>query len=400
MVRKVDNNKSGLPDFSNTEIAFAAKSDAALKKAARLFGTMNKKWLVDLSAPLGLIAMKWKLPFIKWIAKATVFDQFVGGTTLLKTMPVINQLYESNILTILDYGAEGRDTEKGYNQSMNEFIRAIEFAATNDSTPIVVVKISSLTRHSLLESIQNGESLNIKTRRNYRSLLKRVDAICHVSAEQGVSVFFDAEESWIQNTIDHLVLLMMRRYNQKRVVVYNTYQMYRHDRLQFLIDNFSYAEETGFMIGAKLVRGAYMDKERSRAKEMGYNSPIQIDKAATDDGYNMALRFCLDNYEKIAVCNATHNQASCLLMAELMEKNNISRDHPHALFCQLYGMSDHLTYNLAHAGFLAAKYVPYGLIEDVFPYLVRRAQENTAVVGDMSREYGFVKKELDRRKLE
>ncbi len=398
MVKKADNNGAGLPDFSNTEIAFAAKSDAALKKAARLFGTMNKKWLVDLSAPLGLTAMKWKLPFVKWIAKATIFDQFVGGTTLLNTTPVINKLYESNVLTILDYGAEGRDTEKGYNQSMNEFIRAIEFAATNESTPVVVVKISSLTRHGLLVSIQNGESLNKETRREYRNLLKRIDSICHVSTEQGVSVFFDAEESWIQNTIDHLVLLMMRRYNQERVVVYNTYQMYRHDRLQFLIDNFSYAEDQHFMLGAKLVRGAYMDKERDRAQEMGYKSPIQVDKAATDDGYNMALRFCLDNYEKIAVCNATHNQESCLLMARLMEEKGIPRDHPHTLFCQLYGMSDHLTFNLAHAGYLASKYVPYGLVEDVFPYLVRRAQENTAVVGDMSREYGLVKKEMDRRK--
>jgi len=207
--------------------------------------------------------------------------------------------------------------------------------------------------------------------------LKRIDAICHVSSEQKVSVFFDAEESWIQNTIDHLVLIMMRRYNRERVVVYNTYQMYRHDRLQFLLDNYSYAEENGFMIGAKLVRGAYMDKERDRALEMGYTSPIHKDKAATDDGFNMALRFCIDNFEKIAVCNATHNQDSCLLMAELMQEKNIPKDHPHLL----------------------VKYVPYGLIEDVFPYLVRRAQENTAVVGDMSREFGLVKQELDRRKL-
>jgi len=398
MVKKIKNQSEELPDFSNTEIAFAAKSDAELKKAARLFGTMNKKWLVDLSAPLGLFAMKWRLPFVKWIAKATIFDQFVGGTTLLNTMPVINKLYESRVQTILDYGAEGRTTEKGFNQSMNEFIRAIEFADQNESTPIVVVKISSLTRHGLLESIQEGETLTAETRREYRSLLKRIDSICHVSSEKSVSVFFDAEESWIQNTIDHLVLLMMRRYNRERVVVYNTYQMYRHDRLQFLFENFTYAEQQDFLVGAKLVRGAYMDKERARAREKGYKSPIQKDKAATDDAYNMALRFCLDHYKKIGVCNATHNQESCMLMAEIMQEKSIPRDHPHLLFCQLYGMSDHLTFNLAHAGFLAAKYVPYGLIQDVFPYLVRRAQENTAVVGDMSREYGLVDQEIQRRK--
>lgn len=400
MVKKIKQQSEALPDFTNTEIAFAAKSDAELKKSARLFGTMNKKWLVDLSAPLGLWAMKWRLPFVKWIAKATIFDQFVGGTTLLKTMPVINKLYESDVLTILDYGAEGRSSEKGYNQSMNEFIRAIEFADKNESTPVVVVKISSLTRHGLLESIQNGETLNSDTRKEYRSLLKRIDSICHVSSENTVSIFFDAEESWIQNTIDHLVLLMMRRYNRERVVVYNTYQMYRHDRLQFLFENFSYGEQHDFMIGAKLVRGAYMDKERDRAREMGYLSPIQKDKDATDDAYNMALRFCLDHYEKIALCNATHNRESCMLMAEIMKEKSIPRDHPHLLFCQLYGMSDHLTFNLAHAGFLASKYVPYGLIQDVFPYLVRRAQENTAVVGDMSREYELVDREIRRRKQE
>lgn len=391
--------QSALPDFTNTEIAFAPKSNAELKKAARLFGMMNKKWLVDFGASLGLWAMKWKLPFVQTIAKATMFGQFVGGTTLLNTMPAIEKLYQSKVLTILDYGAEGRDTEIGYNQSMNEFIRAIEFAAKNESTPIVVVKVSSLTRHGLLESIQNGESLTKETRKEYRNLLKRIDAVCHVATEQGVAVFFDAEESWIQATIDHLVILMMRRYNKERVVVYNTYQMYRHDRLQFLFDNYSVAEKKGYKIGAKLVRGAYMDKERDRAKEMGYESPIQKDKAATDDAYNMALRFCLEHYENIAFCNATHNQESCMLMAKIMTERQLDRNHPHLKFCQLYGMSDHLTFNLADTGFQVAKYVPYGQVSDVFPYLVRRAQENTAVVGDMSREYGLVKQEMNRRKI-
>lgn len=387
-----------LPDFTNTKIAFASKTDAALKQAARLYGWMNKKWLVDIGAPLGLWAMKWQLPFVKTIAKATMFGQFVGGTTLLNTMPVIEQLYESNVLTILDYGAEGRDTEKGYNQSMNEFIRAIEFAAKNESTPVVVVKVSSLARNALLESIQKGESLTKETRREYRYLLKRLDSICHVASSQGVAVFIDAEESWIQDAIDHLVILMMRRYNTEKVVVYNTYQMYRHDRLQFLFDNYSVAEKKGYKMGVKLVRGAYMDKERERAEEMGYPSPIQIDKAATDDAFNMALRFCLEHYENIAICNATHNLESSMLMAEIIQHHNLDRQHPHLMFCQLYGMSDNITFNLADAGFRAAKYVPYGQVSDVFPYLVRRAQENTAVVGDMSREYEMVMTEVRRRK--
>ncbi len=385
-------------DFSNTEIAFANKSDSDLNKMAWLFSLMNKGWLVNLLSPAGLIAVKWGLPFVKPIIKTTIFEQFVGGTTLLESQKAIEKLYANNTLSILDYGAEAKSTEKDFNITMNENIRAIEFAYTHDSVPVISTKITGLARFQLLEDIQNGVPFTRETRREYRNVLKRLDAICHVAHEKKVGVFFDAEESWIQNTIDHLVYQMMRRYNRDRAIVYNTFQLYRHDRLQFLMDMHAKAQEDGFLLGAKLVRGAYMDKERERAEEMDYPSPIQPTKKATDDAYNTALRYCIKHYEEIATCNATHNAESCLLFAQLIHEQRLPKDHPHLNFCQLYGMSDHLTFNLANAGYNVAKYLVYGQIEEVVPYLIRRAKENAAVTGDMSREYELVMKEVRRRK--
>ena len=386
-------------DFSNTEIAFSDKSDKELKRAAWLFSMMNKAWLVNIGSSLTMLALQTRIPFVKSIIKNTMFRQFVGGTTLLECQHNIDRLYRNNTLTILDYGAEAKTSEKDFNQTMNETIRAIEFAASNESAPVVSAKITGLARFDLLESIQNGEPLTKATRREYRSILKRVDSVCFVASEKKVGVFFDAEESWIQFTIDHLVNLMMKRYNKKEVIVYNTFQMYRIDRLQFLFHSFDRANKGGYMLGAKLVRGAYMEKERDRAQEMGYPSPIHPNKAATDDAYNTALRFCVDNYERIASCNATHNADSCKLQADLIAERNIDKKHPHLNFCQLYGMSDHITFNLAHAGYNVAKYVVYGQVREVVPYLVRRANENKAVTGDMSREYKLIDKELKRRKL-
>jgi len=386
-------------DFSNTKIAFSNKSDKALNKAAWLFSMMNKPWLVDIGSSLGLLALKMRLPFVKSIIKATIFDQFVGGVTLLDSQKNIDDLYQHNTLTILDFGVEAKEEEKDFNMTMNENIRAIEFAATNKSAPIISTKITGLARFELLESIQKDEVLDKKTKSEFRNVLKRVDSICHVAAENGVGVFIDAEESWIQDTIDHITDVMMKRYNKEKVVVYNTFQMYRKDRLQFLMDSFEKSKKEGYLLGAKLVRGAYMEKERIRAGEMDYVSPIQVNKQSTDDAYNIALRFCIENYERIASCAATHNAESCQLQAKLIQEKGIPKDHPHVTFCQLYGMSDHLTFNLADAGYNVSKYLVYGQVNEVFPYLVRRAKENTSVSGDMSREYSLIMKEMKRREL-
>ncbi|MEL6660067.1 MAG: proline dehydrogenase family protein [Bacteroidota bacterium] len=384
-------------DFANTEIAFAHKTNDQLRKAAWLFGLMNKHWLVGIGSSLGLTAIRLRLPFVESIVKATIFEQFCGGTTLLESQPAIDQLEKHKTYTILDYGAEAKISEEDFNHTMKETIRAIEFAKHSDAVPVVSTKITGMARFGLLESLQQGIPLTRTTRVEYKSILKRLDSICHVASTQGVGVFFDAEESWIQDSIDHLVTVMMRRYNRGKVVVYNTIQLYRHDRLQFLFDSYNLATRGGYMLGAKLVRGAYMEKERERAAEMGYDSPIQPNKEATDDAFNTAIRFCVDHYEEIASCNASHNADSARLQAELIVEKGIERRHPHLNFCQLYGMSDNLTFNLAQAGFNVAKYVPYGQVREVVPYLIRRAQENSSVTGDMTREYGLVLKELRRR---
>jgi proline dehydrogenase len=384
-------------DLSNTEIAFAHLSDSELRRTSWLFGMMNQPWLVKYGSALGLWAVENGLPFAETLVRNTIFDQFCGGTTLLNCQETIDRLAKYNTLTILDYGAEAKETELDFNHTMNENIRAIDFASASKHIPVLSTKITGLARFGLLEKIQAEQALTREDIGEYRNVLKRLDAVCYHAAKKGVSVFIDAEETWIQDTIDHLVWLMMKRYNKKRVVVYNTFQMYRHDRLQFLTESFDRAKQEGFLLGAKLVRGAYMEKERTRAEEMAYESPINADKQATDDMYNTALRFCLDHLDHLAVCNASHNADSSRLMVEIMERKGIPPDHPHTLFSQLYGMSDNITFNLARGGYRVGKYMPYGQVNEVIPYLIRRAQENSSVAGDAGREYSMVLEEVKRR---
>ena len=386
-------------DFQNTEIAFSHLSNTDLKKSLRLFGLMNHHWLVGLGAKIGVPAIKLKLPFVQSVVKKTIFHQFCGGTNLLETQNTIDKLQEKNVLTILDYGAEGKESEADCNVTMNETIRAIHFASKKDAVPVVSSKMTGLASNALLEKLQAGKGLSTAELRAYRSLLKRIDAICYNASIHNTAIYFDAEETWIQQSIDHIVTIMMRRYNKKKIVVYNTHQMYLKDRLQYLIDSFDLAEKRGYLIGAKLVRGAYMEKERERAQEMDYPSPIYDTKEATDESFDTGIRFCLSNFEKIGLSNATHNEKSNRLMAEYMEDKGIPRDHPNLNFSQLLGMSDNITFNLAHAGFNAAKYVPYGPIAEVVPYLIRRAEENSSITGDMSREFKLVQTEVKRRSL-
>jgi proline dehydrogenase len=386
-------------DLFNTEHAFAHLSDSELKKSMWMFRMMNNRWLVRYGSRVGLWAVENSLPFAEMAVRNTIFEQFVGGATLLESQPNIDRLAAHQVLTILDYGAEAKSSENDFNLTMNENLRAIDFASRSAYIPIISTKITGLARFELLERIQAAVELTKAEQSEYRNVLKRIDAICHHAAQKGVAVFIDAEETWIQDSIDHLVWLMMKRYNRNRVVVYNTFQLYRTDRLQFLTESFDRARRYNFILGAKLVRGAYMEKEAARAAEMGYPNPINPSKQATDDHYNTALRFCIDNIEHIALCNASHNAESVRLQVELMDQKGIVRNHPHALFSQLFGMSDNLTFNLAHAGFRVAKYLPYGQVIEVIPYLIRRAQENSAVSGDMSRELSFILTEVRRRGL-
>lgn len=386
-------------DFKNTKNAFQHKSDAQLKKAAWLFGLMNQPWLVGIGSQLGIAAIRLHLPFVTTIVKNTIFEQFCGGTSLEDCQTTIDELGKYKSSTILDYGAEAKETEEELDVTKNETIRAIIFASTNSDVPVVSTKISGLASTELLEAVQENEYYNASLQRQYKNVLDRLHAICKVAVKHKVGVFFDAEESWLQDAIDHFVNLMMDDYNRESVIIYNTFQMYRADRLDYLKKSFRRAKKNGYMLGAKLVRGAYMEKERERAKAKGYPSPIHPDKAAVDEAYNKAVVFVVKNYEQIASCNASHNEESALLQARLIEEQNLPKNHPHLNFCQLYGMSDHITFNLAEAGYNVAKYVPYGKVRDVVPYLIRRAQENSSVSGDMGREYALVLKEIKRRGL-
>lgn len=397
--------------FDNTENAFAYKSDKSLKKAHFLFSSMGFGWLVQIGTRLTPWAIRSGLP-IKGIIRNTIFEQFVGGETLAETASVAETLGKFNVQVILDYGVEGGDYgEEGLDHACDEFIRVIEYAATQPNIPFMSIKVTGLARFGLLEKLDaaalaksgfegrvHTEVLHENELAEWERVIARMHRICATAAAKNVGVLIDAEETWIQDPVDALSMVMMEQYNKKSAVVYNTVQLYRHDRLQFLKDSYQSAEAKGFILGAKLVRGAYMEKERKRAEEMSYPSPIQPNKEATDRDYNQAVEFCIDHIERIATIVASHNEYSNLLATKLLVQRGLSLHHEHIHFSQLYGMSDNITFNLAKAGCPVSKYLPFGPIHDVIPYLMRRAQENSSVSGQTGRELGLIRKEMDRRK--
>lgn len=384
-------------DFQNTEIAFERKSNKELKRMKWLFRLMSKNFLVSIGGKITLLALRLRLP-IKGLIKMTIFPQFCGGTSLEASESTIFELAQYNVATILDYGAEGKETEADFDRSMKQTIKSIEFASTNTMVPVVSCKITGLTRFALLEKMHRGDTLSESEQAEAERSLNRLNKICEAAHHNRMGVFIDAEESWIQGPIDDWVDLMMQRYNMDYPSVYNTFQLYLKDRYAFLEASYEKAQQRGYILGAKLVRGAYMEKERERAEEMGYPNPIQPSKAACDTDYNKAVEFCLPRYESIASCLASHNEYSTRLQLQLINSLGIPPKHPHINFCQLYGMSDNLTFNLAKAGYTVAKYMPYGPVKDVIPYLIRRAEENSAVGGEVGRELQLIQAELKRRK--
>jgi len=385
-------------DVDNTEIAFAHRSDEELRESRRLFRLMNNRGLVTMGSKITPALLKFKIPLVKPMVKATIFRQFVGGETLQDTQAVIDLLSANHTLTILDYGAESKSTEEELDGVVKALINTIDLAAANSSVPVISTKLTSLTPNSILIKMQSGAPLTDDEEAEKQKLIRRLDSICKKAYDQKVGVMVDAEESWMQDTIDSLVDEMMETYNKKEVIVYNTFQLYRSDKLDFLKASQEKARSRGYLLGAKLVRGAYMKKEADYAADNGTDNPIHTSKSATDRDYNQGLVYCVDNYQTIASVCASHNAKSNLLQAYLIDQKSINPKHPHLNFCQLYGMSDNLTFNLAKAGFNVAKYVPYGPLDEVIPYLIRRAQENTAVTGDMSRELSFIVDEIKRRK--
>lgn len=384
--------------FDNTKIAFASKSNADLNKSYVLFTMMGRTSWVKIGKSLTNAALTLHLP-INGIIKATIFKQFCGGENIEDCKNAIENLGNYNIGTILDYSVEGKESEDDFNRTANEIMATIDRAVNDKNIPFCVFKVTGVARFSLLEKVTMQAPLNEWETKEWENVKSRVNKICEKAHYLKVSIFIDAEESWIQNAIDDLANSMMVLYNKEQAIVYNTFQLYRNDRLQFLKLSHANAIKNGYFLGAKLVRGAYMEKERERAIAKNYPSPINDDKKMSDSHYDSALTFCVENIANIGLCAGTHNETSAMHLVYLMNANNILPGDNRIYFSQLLGMSDHISFNLSQKGYNVAKYVPYGPVRDVLPYLIRRAEENTSVKGQTGRELNLIIKEKNRRKL-
>lgn len=383
--------------FEDTETAFALKTDTELDRAYFLFKMIQSEPLVRIGTAITNFALKAHMP-VEHLIRASVFDHFCGGVTEEDCLPVIEKMYTKNVHATLDYSVEGKEDENQFDLAQKIILQNIDFAQEKNSIPFAVFKPTGFGRFALYQKLTEGIELTTKEKSEWQKVIQRFDTVCKVAHDKNVTLLIDAEESWMQGAADDLIELMMQTYNKEKAIVFSTLQMYRWDRLDYLKGLYKRARENGFCVGMKVVRGAYMEKERERAEEKGYPSPICKDKQATDDNYNAAIRFMMDN-EKMALFAGTHNEESSHLLMELAEAKEISKNDSRLWFGQLYGMSDHISYNLAKEGYNVAKYLPYGPVRDVMPYLIRRAEENTSVSGQTSRELSLLKRERKRRKL-
>jgi len=383
--------------FDDTEVAFSYKSDTELKKANLIFSIVNNPATSAIATSLAKWSLALRLP-IKGLIRATVFKHFCGGETIDQSDKTAQNLYKFGIGTILDYSAEGEKTEEGFEKTDQEIINTIEKAKGNPAVPFSVFKVTGLAAFDLLEKVQGKEKLSEEETAAWERVRLRVDRICKKGFDNNVPVLIDAEDSWIQNPIDELAYEMMAKYNNEKAIIFNTYQMYRADMLGNLKKSFEQAIKQNYFLGAKLVRGAYMEKEEARATKLGYSNPIHTTKEATDEAFNQGLAFCIENRNRISLMCGSHNEYSNQYLASLIKKHGLKHNDPHVWFAQLMGMSDNISFNLAKVGYNVAKYVPYGPVESVMPYLLRRAAENTSVAGQSSRELSLIRKELRRRR--
>lgn len=384
--------------FEDTSVAFASKSDSQLKKTYWLFAMMNRAGLVNVGTFFIKLALRLHLP-VKNIIKSTIYEQFCGGETIQECESTIRLLASSDIGTILDYSIEGEDEEAVFDATTAELLRTIDRAASAKDIPFTVFKLSGIAPSDLLEKVQRKDTLTPEQQQAYDRVVKRVEQLCSQAHLRSVRIFFDAEETWIQNVIDTMAYTMMERYNTRRAIVFNTYQLYRNETFEAYKNAYLEARQKNYFLGGKLVRGAYMEKERLRARENNYRTPIHESKEATDQDFNAAVDFSLEHLDSLEVCLGTHNELSCLHCTEKMEKLGIKPGDSRVWFAQLLGMSDNISYNLAKRGYNVAKYVPYGPIDSVMPYLFRRAQENKSIAGQSSREFLLVKREMKRRNI-
>jgi proline dehydrogenase len=383
--------------FDNTEVAFADKTTPELRRALWLFRFIGNTSLVKFSAPFVTTAFKTGLP-VKRLIRNTVFRHFCGGENIADCEPAIEKLWRSHIGTILDYSVEGQQKESDFDSTCNQILATIDKAEGNPALPFCVFKMSGIARFALLEKIHASEKLSLQEDDEWTRVKQRVEKISSLAYQKNVPVFFDAEETWTQNGVDALAHEMMLRFNKEKAIVFNTVQLYRTDRLNYLNNMIEDARTKKYIGAFKLVRGAYHEKETARAIENGYEIPVFGKKYETDNAFNKALEICMDNLDSVSFCSGTHNEKSCELLVDLMEKKKIAAGDTRVWFAQLYGMSDHISYNLSKAGYNVAKYVPYGKVEAVLPYLIRRAQENKSVAGQSSRELSLIMMELKRRK--
>jgi len=383
--------------FQNTEIAFKSKSNTDLLKAYWLFRLIGSNRLVSFGSTLTRWALKTGFP-VNWIVKPTIYRHFVGGVTISDCQPTVRILEQFGVKAILDYSVEGEENPEGIQHALEETLRTVHNAGEDVNIPFAVFKPTAFTVSSVLEKASAGVVLSPEEEVEKQAFFDRIDTLCKTAFEYGKPILIDAEDYCYQAHIDFVTEEMMKKYNKERAIVFNTYQMYRTDRLEFLEASIDRARAEGYFLGAKFVRGAYMERERERAARLGYPSPIHPDKDATDKAYNDALRVSMKNIDIVSIFNGTHNEDSSRLLAELMVEQGLSPDDSRCWFSQLYGMSDHISFNLAHLGFNVAKYLPYGPVKHVLPYLIRRTEENTSVSGQTSRELSLIIQERIRRK--
>ena len=399
-MNKTDNFKNSvLPvSFEDTAIAFQHKSDRELLLAYLIFGLTKNPYLVKFLSQAAKLTLSMGLP-VKPIIKATVFKQFCGGEKKEEYSRIIAKLGKAGIGTILDYSVEGTEDEVGFEGTKKELLNIIEQSKSNPNIPCTCMKMTAIGSIELLEKVTANKVLSIDEQREWGKVKNRLEEICKASYQANKPIYIDAEESWIQKAIDGLAEEMMSKYNTHKAIVFTTLQLYRWDRIDYFIGLIEEARSGSYSLGIKIVRGAYLEKERERARLLGYKSPINSSKSDTDKEYNKAIELFINNIDVVEICVGTHNETSCRLLVKLMAENKLANDHPHIYFSQLYGMSDNISFNLANAGYNVSKYLPFGPVESTLPYLARRAEENTAIAGQMSKELEIISKERRRRKI-
>lgn len=385
--------------FNNTQVAFALKTDTELDRAYFLFKMIDNEPLVRIGTAVTNFALKAHLP-VEGLIRATVFDHFCGGTTEEDCLSVVDKMYTKGVSSVLDYSVEGKEEEEQFDAALEMTLKTVEFAKEREAIPFAVFKPTGLGRFYLYEKIGEKQLLTIEEQAEWNRVVARFDLICKTAHEKDVALLIDGEESWMQDAADDLVTEMMRKYNKEKAIVFNTLQLYRWDRSDYLKKLHETAKAEGFFIGMKLVRGAYMEKEHKRAEEKGYPTPICESKEATDINYDETMAYMMDHLDTMSIFTGTHNELSSYKVMELMAAKGISKNDNRIWFGQLYGMSDNISYNLAEHGYNVAKYLPFGPVRDVMPYLIRRAEENTSVAGQTSRELNLLKAEKDRRKAQ